>query len=175
MGLVRTGFIPIPPGPKPGFDHADVLCGGRRMYVAHTGADRIACPWLIKNFIDSEAEFLYVPADQVLDVAEREGAHSYDAPGAEYTHRDGLCSFEVLLEEYRLDDPALQLLARIVHGADVADDRDATPQSRGLLAVAEGFHLLNLGDHRQLELSLPVYDALYAWCKNEVGSAGESN
>src|SRR5205823_409782 len=84
----------------------------------------------------------------VLEVAEREGAHSYDAPNAEYTHRDGLCSFEVLLEEYKLDDPALQLLARIVHGADVADDHDATPQSRGLLAVAEGFHLLELGDHR---------------------------
>ena len=115
--------------------------------------DRIACPWLIKKFIDPEAEFLYVPADQVLEVAEREGAHSYDAPGAEYTHRDGLCSFEVLVEEYELDDPALQLLARIVHGADVAEDRDATPQSRGLLAVAEGFHLLDLGDHRQLELS----------------------
>ena len=136
--------------------------------------DRIACPWLIKNFIDAEAEFLYVPTEQVLEIAEREGAHSYDAPNAEYTHRDGLCSFEVLLEEYKLDEPALQLLARIVHGADVADDRDATPQSRGLLAVAEGFHLLNLGDHRQLELSLPVYDALYAWCKNEVASAGES-
>src|SRR5919198_1449941 len=86
--------------------------------------DRIACPWLIKNFIDKEAEFLYVPADQVLDVAAREGGHSYDAPGATYTHRDGLCSFEVLLEEYRLDDPALALLARIVHGADVADDGD---------------------------------------------------
>jgi hypothetical protein len=136
--------------------------------------DRIACPWLIKNFIDAQAEFLYVPTEQVLEVAEREGAHSYDAPNPEYTHRDGLCSFEVLLEEYKLDDPALQLLARIVHGADVADDRDATPQSRGLLAVAEGFHLLKLGDHRQLELSLPVYDALYAWCKNEVASAGEA-
>ena len=136
--------------------------------------DRIACPWLIKNFIDAEAEFLYVPAEQVLEVAEREGTHSYDAKDAEYTHRDGLCSFEVLLEEYELDEPALQLLARIVHGADVTDDRDETPQSRGLLAVAEGFHLLNLGDHRQLELSLPVYDALYAWCKHEVASAGES-
>jgi hypothetical protein len=133
--------------------------------------DRIACPWLIKNFIDPMAEFLYVPADEVLEVAEREGAHSYDAPGAKYTHRDGLCSFEVLLDEYKLDDRPLQLLARIVHGADVADDRDVTPQSRGLLAVAEGFHLLNLGDHRQLELSLPVYDALYAWCKNEVTAA----
>jgi hypothetical protein len=134
--------------------------------------DRIACPWLIKNFIDPEAEFLYVPADQVLAVAEREGGHSYDATGAEYTHRDGLCSFEVLLEDYSVDDPALARLARIVHGADVAEDRDATPQSLGLLAVAEGFHLLNLGDHRQLELSLPVYDALYAWCRNEVAEAG---
>ena len=130
--------------------------------------DRIACPWLIKNFIDPQAEFLYVPAEQVLEVAGRENAHSYDAPGAEYTHRDSLCSFEVLLAEYELDDPALALLARIVHGADIADDRDATPQSRGLLAVAEGFHLLELDDHRQLELSLPVYDALYAWCKHEI-------
>jgi hypothetical protein len=132
--------------------------------------DRIACPWLIRNFIDSEAEFLYVPADEVLAVAEREGAHSYDAPGARYTHRDGLCSFEVLVEEYAIEDPAIGLLARIVHGADVSEDRDATPQSRGLLAVAEGFHLLELDGHRQLELSLPVYDALYAWCRNEVES-----
>ena len=132
--------------------------------------DRIACPWLIRKFIDPDAEFLYVPADQVLEVAARERAHSYDAPGAEFTHRDGLCSFEVLVVEYAITEPAVKLLARIVHGADLSDDRDATPQSRGLLAVAEGFHLLELGDHRQLELSLPVYDALYAWCKNEVNS-----
>jgi hypothetical protein len=132
--------------------------------------DRIACPWLIRNFIDREAEFLYVPADQVLSVAELEGALSYDAPGARYEHRDGLCTFEVLLEEHGLDDSALQLLGRIVHGADVADDRDATPQSRGLLAVAEGFHLLELDDHDQLEQSLPVYDALHAWCRNEVAA-----
>ena len=130
--------------------------------------DRIACPWLILNFIDPDAEFLYVPADDVLEVAEREGASSFDAPGARYTHRDGLCSFEVLVEEYTIADPAISLLARVVHGADVAEDRDATPQSRGLLAIAEGFHLLALDDHRQLELSLPVYDALYAWCRNEI-------
>ena len=129
--------------------------------------DRIACPWLIRNFIDPDAKFLYVPAGDVLAVAEKEGAHSYDAPGARYTHRDGLCSFEVLVEEYGIDDPAISLLARIVHGADVPEDRDATPQSRGLLAVAEGFSLLGLDDHRQLELSLPVYDALYAWCQSE--------
>ena len=130
--------------------------------------DRIACPWLILNFIDPDAEFLYVPAAEVLAVAEREGAISFDAPGARYTHRDGLCSFEVLVEEYAIADPAISLLARVVHGADVAEDRDATPQSRGLLAIAEGFHLLALDDHRQLELSLPVYDALYAWCRNEI-------
>ena len=130
--------------------------------------DRIACPWLIRNLIDPEAVFLYVPADEVLAVAERDNALSYDAPGARYTHRDGLCTFEVLVEEFEIQDPAVALLARIVHGADVAEDRDATPESRGLLAVAEGFHLLELDDHRQLELSLPVYDALYAWCRNEI-------
>ena len=132
--------------------------------------DRIACPWLIRKFIDPDAEFLYVPADEVLGVAEREDANSYDAPGARYTHRDGLCTFEVLVEEYGIDDPAIRLLARIVHGADIAEDRDATPESRGLLAVAEGFHLLGLDDQRQLELSWPVYDALYAWCKHAVAA-----
>ena len=132
--------------------------------------DRIACPWLIRNFIDPDAVFLYMPADEVLDVAEREDALSFDAPGARYTHRDGLCSFEVLVEEYEIRDPAVALLARIVHGADVAEDRDATQESRGLLAVAEGFHLLELDDLRQLELSTPVYDALYAWCQNEIAA-----
>ena len=130
--------------------------------------DRIACPWLIRNFIDPEAEFLYVKSEDVLAAAEREEAISYDAPAARFTHRDGLCTFEVLIEEHRIADQAVRLLGRIVHGADISDDRDATPQSRGLLAVAEGFYLLGLDDHRQLELSLPVYDALYAWCRHEV-------
>ena len=135
----------------------------------HPKTDRIACPWLIKNFIDPEAEFIYVPTDDVLTVAKREGAHSYDAKGARYTHRDGLCSFEVLVEEYDIADPAVHLLARIVHGADVSEDRNATPQSPGLQAVAEGFHyLIPDDDHRQLELEWPVYDALYAWCKHQV-------
>jgi hypothetical protein len=130
--------------------------------------DRIACPWLIRRFIDPEAEFLYVAADDVLLVAEREGALSYDAPGARYTHRDGLCSFEVLVEEYGIEDPAVGLLARIVHGADVAEDVDETPQSAGLKAVAEGFSYLVTDDHAQLELELPVYDALYEWCRRVV-------
>jgi hypothetical protein len=132
--------------------------------------DRIACPWLIRKFIDPDAEFLYVPADQVLEAAEREGASSYDAPGARYTHRDGLCSFEVLVEEYEISDPAVHALARIVHGADVADDRDATRQSPGLQAVAEGFHYIYADDHEQLEAELPVYDALYAWCQHQVAA-----
>jgi len=133
--------------------------------------DRIACPWLIKNFIDPDAEFLYVAAEEVLAVADRQGAHSYDAKGARYTHRDGLCSFEVLVEEYEISEPAVHLLARIVHGADVADDRNATPQSPGLQAVAEGFHyLVPDDDHRQLELEWPVYDALYEWCKRQAGA-----
>jgi len=139
----------------------------------HPKTDRIACPWLIRTFIDPEAEFLYVPADEVLAVAEREGAHSYDAEGARYTHRDGLCSFEVLIEEYEIADPAVRLLARIVHGADVAGDRDATPQSPGIQAVAEGFsYLIPDDDHRQLQLEWPVYDALYEWCKRQVEGEG---
>jgi hypothetical protein len=133
--------------------------------------DRIACPWLIRKFIDPDAEFLYVPADQVLEEAERQGANSYDAPGARYTHRGGLCSFEVLIEEHHIDDPAVRLLARIVHGADVSEDRDATPQSPGLQAVAEGFHYVYSYDHAQLEAELPVYDALYAWCQRQAAAS----
>lgn len=135
----------------------------------HPKTDRIASPWLIRTFIDPEAEIVYVPRDEVLAYAERAGAISFDAPGARYTHRDGRCSFEVLVDEYRLaGDAALALMARIVHGADVADDRDATPQSRGLEAIADGFALLGVDDQRQLQLELPVYDALYAWCRREV-------
>jgi hypothetical protein len=137
----------------------------------HPRTDRIACPWLIRKFIDPDAEIVYVPRDQVLEYAEREGATSFDAPGATYTHRDGKCSFETLVEEFRIDDPAIAILARVVHGADVAGDRDATPQSRGLEAIAEGFALLNIDDQRQLELELPVYDALYAWAKEQSKAA----
>jgi len=137
----------------------------------HPKTDRIACPWLIRKFIDADAEIVYVPADQVLEYAEREGAMSFDAPGATYTHRQGKCSFETLVEEYRIDEPAIVLMAKVVHGADVAEDRDATPESRGLLAIADGFALLDVDDPRQLELELPVYDALYAWAQAEVQSA----
>jgi hypothetical protein len=130
--------------------------------------DRIACPWLIRTFIDPEAEILYVPRDDVLALAARDDAISFDAPGARYTHRDGLCSFEVLVEEYRIADPAVALMASIVHGADVAEDVSATPQSAGLLAIADGFAYLELDDQRQLELELPIYDALYAWAQHQL-------
>ena len=131
--------------------------------------DRIACPWLIRRFIDREAEIVYVPRDEVLPYAEREGAVSFDAPGARYTHRDGKCSFETLIEDYHLGgDPALAILARVVHGADVSEDADITPQSRGLEAIARGFMHLGVDDQEQLRLELPVYDALYAWAQRQV-------
>jgi len=135
----------------------------------HPHTDRIACPWLIRKFIDTEAEIVYVPRDQVLDYAEREGAISFDAPGAKYTHRDGKCSFETLVDEYALGgDPALALLAKVVHGADVSEDADITPQSRGLEAIARGFMDLGVSDQEQLALELPAYDALYAWAQRQV-------
>jgi hypothetical protein len=139
----------------------------------NANVDRIACPWLIRRFIDHDAEFLFVPRDQVLTVAEREGGHSNDAQGAEYTHRDGKCSFDVLVEEFKLtDDPGLVRLAEIVHAADVSKDIDSSPEGHGLSAIAHGFGLLHgTEDHRKIELETPMYDALYAWCQDEVSSA----
>jgi hypothetical protein len=131
---------------------------------ARPKTDRIACPWLIRRFIDPDAEILYVPADQVLEVARREGARSFDAPDAEFTHRDGLCTFEVLIEEFGLgEDPALKRLAVIVHAADVPADVDTDPLGPGLLAIGEGGLLAEDDDHRLLERGTFVYDALYAW------------
>jgi hypothetical protein len=134
----------------------------------HPKTDRIACPWLIRKFIDPEAEIVYVPRDEVLAYAERTGAISFDAPGAQYTHRGGKCSFETLIEEHGIDDPAVLHLAKVVHGADVSEDIGITPQSAGLMAIADGFALLDVDDQRQLALELPVYDALYAWAQAEV-------
>src|SRR5450759_5751667 len=113
----------------------------------HPRTDRVACPWLIRKFIEPNAEIVYVPAAEVLPYAEGTGAISFDAKGARYTHRDGRCSFEVLVDDYNLGgESALALMARVVHGADMADDREATPQSPGLRAVADGFALLGVPD-----------------------------
>jgi hypothetical protein len=134
---------------------------------ARPKTDRIACPWLIRRFIDPDAEIVYVPSDTVLSFAAETGARSFDAPGAEFTHRDGKCTFEVLIEEFGLTDPALARLAAIVHGADVAGEEGTTPQSAGLLAIAEGFVEIEPDDQSLLATESPVYDALYAWCRRQ--------
>jgi hypothetical protein len=135
---------------------------------ARPKTDRIACPWLISKFIDSGAEILYVPAGQVLDEAQRQDAISFDAPGARYDHRDGKCTFEVLIEDYSLGaDPALARLARIVHAADIAGDIDTDPAGPGLLAIGLGGLDAEADDHRLLEKGRFVYDALYAWCQQQ--------
>lgn len=136
----------------------------------HPKTDRIACPWLIRHFIDPDAEIVYVPRAQVLAYAAEHGATTFDTPGATYTHRDGKCSFEVLVEDFHITDPAVQLMARVIHGADVSEDLGITPESAGLLAIAEGFALLEVDDQRRLELELPVYDALYAWARDRLAS-----
>ena len=138
---------------------------------SHARVDRIACPWLIRRFIDSEAELLFVPADQVKAVAEREHAIPYDIPGVELGHHGAACSFDSFLEKFGLDDPALRLLAKIVRGADT-DERNLTPESAGLYAIASGFHSLMpsrfADDHAVLAAESAVYDALYEYCKQQV-------
>jgi hypothetical protein len=132
---------------------------------ARPKTDRIACPWLIRRFIDPDAEIIYVPAAEVLAVAEAEEGHSFDAPGARYDHRDGRCTFEVLIDDYDLGyDPALVRLAAIVHAADIADDVRGDPIGPGLLAIGLGGLDVEADDHRLLERATFVYDALYAWC-----------
>ena len=106
--------------------------------------DRVACPWLIRKFIDPDAEFLFVPPDQVLAIAERESATPFDIPDVELGHHDGKCSFEAIVSKYRIDDPAIPLLAQIVHGADVAEDLYGRPEAPGLKAIAEGFQQMGL-------------------------------
>src|SRR4029453_3221836 len=126
--------------------------------------DRIACPWLIRRFIDPDAEILYVPANGVLAGAEREGARSFDAPGAEFTHRDGQCSFEVLIEDFHLSSgPPPARVAKIVHAADVSEARDSDPFGPGLEAIGAGGVLAESDDQVLREKGAFVYEALYAW------------
>ena len=138
----------------------------------NANVDRVACPWLIKKFVDPKPEFLYVPTEEVMAVAQREGATPYDVKDVELGHVDGRCSFESIIVKYNLKDPALDRLAQIVHGADVSADRDICPEAAGLYAIAHGFALvLGADDHRKIELETPMYDALYAWCQKEVAGA----
>ena len=132
---------------------------------ARPKVDRVACHWLIKRFVDPQAEFLYVPPDQVMDVAQREAAIPFDVPDAELGHHGAECSFDAIIKKYNLTDRALQRLALIVRGADTTA-KDLTPESPGLEAIAEGFRLVYGDDHELLEREFPVYDALYAYCSS---------
>lgn len=126
--------------------------------------DRIACPWLIARFVDRDAQFLYVPAPQVLDVAKAQDAIPYDIPGVAFSHEGALCSFDAFIRHYRLADPALQRLALIVRGADTAK-LDLAPQAPGLAAISLGLSRIFGDDHEMLRHGMVMYDALYAWCR----------
>ena len=136
----------------------------------HVKVDRVACPWLITKFIDPQAEFLYVPAEQVLEQAESLGAIPYDIKGVELGHHGGHCSFEAFLKKYGLDqEPALVLLGRIVNGADTDNSLYRQPEGIGLNAIAEGFRHLGLADDSAVNrVESIVYDALYAYCQEMV-------
>jgi len=144
---------------------------------ARPKTDRIACPWLIKRFIDHDAEIVYVPADEVLSTAETSGGHAFDAPGAQYHHRPApgggeWCSFETLIAEHDLGGhPALARLAKIVHAADIAADIDTDPLGPGLLAIGLGGLDVETDDQVLLERGMFVYDALYAWCLQQTAIA----
>jgi len=135
---------------------------------SHVHVDRVACPWLITRFIDSEAEFILVPKSQVDTVARKEGAIPFDAPGAELGHHDGLCSFETIIRKYELTDKALLRMARIIHAADT-DEFETDPLAAGLEAIAVGYSLRFPDDRENLDHQFDMYDALYAWCRLEVG------
>jgi len=135
----------------------------------HAKVDRIACPWLIKNFVDKDAEFLFVPADKVMQVAKERDATPFDVADVELGHHGEECSFDAIIHKYSLDkkDAALLELAKIVRGADTPN-RNLTPQSEGLVAVATGFSINSKDDHENMAKQFPVYDALYTFCKSKL-------
>jgi hypothetical protein len=132
---------------------------------SHVHVDRVACPWLIRRFIDNEAEFLFAPKSQIDKIAAETGAIPFDAPGVELGHHEQRCSFESIVLKYGLTDPALQRMAKIVHAADVEADIDSDPLARGLEAIAVGYSLRYPDDEENLLNQFQVYDALYAWCR----------
>lgn len=128
--------------------------------------DRLACPWLIRRFIDPEAEILYVPAAQVLSVAKAQGAIPFDVPGVELTHDGPLCSFDAFLKKYQLEDPGLARLAEIVRAADT-DTLDRSREAPGLLAISLGLGANIADDQELLKVASLMYDALYTWCRSK--------
>ncbi len=135
---------------------------------SHVHVDRVACPWLISRFIDSEARFLFVPVSLVEQAVRETGGIAFDVAGVELGHHDGRCSFESIILKYGLKEPGLLRLAKIVHAADVAEEIDSDPIARGLEAIASGYSLRFPNDHENLKAQFEVYDALYAWCRLEV-------
>jgi hypothetical protein len=135
---------------------------------SHIHVDRVACPWLITRFVDSEAGFLFVPGSEIEKVAQETGAILFDAPGVEFGQQDGRCSFDSIILKVGLKEPGLLRLAQIVHSADVSEDIDQDPIARGLEAIASGFSLRFPEDQENLAHQMDVYDALYAWCRLQV-------
>jgi len=133
----------------------------------HAMVERIACPWLIKNFVDKRAEFLFVPPEKVLEVAKKEGAIPFDTSGVELGHHGEEVTFDAILKKYNLKDSALLELAKIVRGADTANHM-LTPESSGLYAIAHGFRQISKNDYDNMKHQFPVYDALYAFCKTKI-------
>ncbi len=129
--------------------------------------DRIACPWLIRRFVDPQAEFLFVAPERVAQVAHEQDAIPFDVEGAELGHVDGRCSFESILVKYGLArDPALAEIGKVIHAADITSEAEVSPEGAGLKAIASGFRLLHgADDRRKLDLQTPMYDALYAWAQ----------
>ena len=134
---------------------------------SHEHVDRVACPWLITRFIDSDAEFLFVPKSKVMDMAEKTGAIPFDTPGAELHHRDALCTFDVIIKDYQLTDRALLRMAKVINAADTSR-LDADPLAAGFEAIAVGYGLRFPNDLDNIEGQFEVYDALYAWCRLNV-------
>ena len=135
---------------------------------SHVHVDRVASPWLITRFIDNEAEFLFVPKSEIERIAQETGAIPFDAPGVELGHKEDRCSFESIILKYKLREPGLLRMAKIVHSADVEKDIDSDPIARGLEAVAVGYSLRYPDDIENLEHQFVLYDALYAWCRLDV-------
>ena len=136
--------------------------------------DRIACPWLVRRFVDPEAEFLYVPAADVKRIAQEKTATPYDVAEVELTHVGERCSFDAFLDRFHLKDPALDKLATIVRAADTSR-LELAPQAPGLLAISQGLSLNFQDDHEMLEQAMPLYDGLYAWCRSEVAGIHETH
>ena len=136
---------------------------------SHVHVDRVACPWLIKRYVDSQAEFMFVPRSQIDRIAEETGAIPFDAPGVELGHHGGNCSFEAIIDKYALADPGLLRMAKIVHAADIAADLHTDEIAPGLEAIATGFSIILPDDEANLASQFIVYDALYAWCRFQAG------